>query len=873
LMISFVAFASVPTAEAHQSPSGATANSPSLSISPSPDKVVLGGTVTYTVTIDVTDTAAIDADITYEGLTVTEPDGGVRTILDILNAADDVTLSAGQSLTYGPFSYTTIAAGVNIFTGTSTGYYHGIAHLPSGSTATVAVVVIDPDISLTKTPSDDKVSAGTEVTYTFTVENTGDVTLENVAVVDSNLGSITLSSTTLDPGEVAVGTASEVLTEDKTNTATATGDHQLGTVSAEASASVDVIHPDIALTKTPDDDKVAVGAEVTYTYEVTNTGDTTLYGVTVFDVTFGVPILGPVDLISGDSASGTYTTTLLDDTLNVATASGVDQEGTEVTATARAFVDVLHPSIDVEKTVSDDKVSEGATVTYTITVHNNGDTPLSNVDVVDDVYGPIALDQTLAVSETKTYTFTATLTDDVTNTVTATGEDQEGTQVRDVDTVSVDVLHPSIELTKTPDDDKVSEGTEVTYTFIVHNNGDTTLFDVTVVDSNMGAITLDKTTLDPSEIAVGTASEALTEDKLNTAVATGVDQEGTEVTATAEAFVDVIHPSIDVEKTCEPHTQPEPGNITWTITVHNNGDTTLFGVNVTDTRSGVIAGGLTLNPSEVQVFTYTETGLAAGNYTNVATAWGVDQEGITVRDQDDATCVVTPRRQFPKQFTSSYGFGGFTAPEIIDGGLNSTVVGLYSGPRVSWNVTYFVENSLAFLGDQYDGQAHNFTLWDKWGGNLMALNYTPVAFNVATNRVWLSDGTTFIIDPAGYKAYVGSGVPLSPSQGTAWITLHLGDKQNGTNPGKGKGTTKDGSSYDADVVWYIGELAPGESATLTIIIAPGKNPGGVLQFSSPGWRWINTGPRVRVYGDSFADEDFLYAIDKTIQLGVNVLAD
>ena len=49
-----------------------------------------------------------------------------------------------------------------------------------------------------------------------------------------------------------------------------------------------------------------------------------------------------------------------------------------------------------------------------------------------------------------------------------------------------------------------------------------------------------------------------------------------------------------------------------------------------------------------------------------------------------------------------------------------------------------------------------------------------------------------------------------------------------------------------------------------------QNPGGKLQFSSAGCYCINTGPRVRVYGDTWEDVDFLYSIEKSNQLLVNV---
>jgi hypothetical protein len=251
---------------------------------------------------------------------------------------------------------------------------------------------------------------------------------------------------------------------------------------------------------------------------------------------------------------------------------------------------------------------------------------------------------------------------------------------------------------------------------------------------------------------------------------------------------------------------------------------------------------------------------------------------ICYPEEDTQISIIELRKWYPKQFTDSGAFDGFTMPEISPGGLSSVVFELHSGPRIWWEVTYYFENSEAFLGDEYDGEGHYFILWDKWGGNLMALDSQPVAFDEAENIVTLANTEEFSIDPGlgvtedGYKGYIHPSLDVSDltSQGNAYITGHIGDQQQGTNPGKGKGShPKGGKSYDADVRWEIGWLEPGESAELAIYIAPGKNPGRKLQFSSPGCYCINTGPRVRIYGDS-EYEDFLYAIDKTVQLCVHV---
>ena len=240
---------------------------------------------------------------------------------------------------------------------------------------------------------------------------------------------------------------------------------------------------------------------------------------------------------------------------------------------------------------------------------------------------------------------------------------------------------------------------------------------------------------------------------------------------------------------------------------------------------------------------------------------------ICYPDEETQITIIELRKWVPKQFTASGAFDGFTAPEIS--GLSSMVFELHSGPRIWWEVTYYFKN---------EGEGNYFILWDKWGGNLMALDSPPVSFNETTNVVTLDNNETFSIDPRldatedGYKGYIHPYLNISDlaSPGKAYITGHIGDQQQGTNPGKGKGShPKGGKSYDADIRWEIGWLDTDAEAWLKIYIAPGKNPGGKLQFSSSGCYCINTGPRVRAYGDSDY-EDFLYAIDDTVRLCVHV---
>lgn len=82
----------------------------------------------------------------------------------------------------------------------------------SSGVPTEVVVPADPSLSLVKTGV--LSSDGNTVDYTFTVTNTGNVTINNITVADPKITDpITLSSTTLAPGESATGTATYTITQ------------------------------------------------------------------------------------------------------------------------------------------------------------------------------------------------------------------------------------------------------------------------------------------------------------------------------------------------------------------------------------------------------------------------------------------------------------------------------------------------------------------------------------------------------------------------------------------------------------------------------------------------------------------------------------
>jgi hypothetical protein len=109
---------------------------------------------------------------------------------------------------------------------------------------------------------------------------------------------------------------------------------------------IDLIHPDIRIVKSVTPDGGEPGDIVTYRYEVTNTGDTTLYDVRVDDDVIGR--IGDIDALEpGETVTLTKDWELPSegiDVINIGTATGTDVLGEEVSDDDDAFVTVVLPA-------------------------------------------------------------------------------------------------------------------------------------------------------------------------------------------------------------------------------------------------------------------------------------------------------------------------------------------------------------------------------------------------------------------------------------------------------------------------------------------------------------------------------------------------
>ena len=141
----------------------------------------------------------------------------------------------------------------------------------------------------------------------------------------------------------------------------------------------------------------------------------------------------------------------------------------------------------------------GENVEFTVVVTNNSvaTDPVTITSLVDSIHGDLNGQGTCAVPQIiqpgKSYTckFTALVDGDETDRVTASGVDNENTPVSAYAEATVEMINPSLTIVKTTNgDDGLTflVGTPLTWSYLVTNNGDVPLANITVTDDKLGAI-------------------------------------------------------------------------------------------------------------------------------------------------------------------------------------------------------------------------------------------------------------------------------------------------------------------------------------------------------------------------------------------------
>jgi uncharacterized repeat protein (TIGR01451 family) len=367
----------------------------------------------------------LPAGITTASWTCGSPtNGGVCSVASGTGAIADVpvNLAANSSVTFTlTMSVPADFTGDLVNTTTATNPSDVPDPDPSSNTSTDTDVLASPSMTIEKTGTlndvdgDEALDLGETISYSFLVTNNGNVTLTNVTVNDPLLtnASVALDQgpQTLAPGGTFTFTATYTPTQQDidngsvTNTATATGTDPNGGTPQSPPDSVTVppdptpglnVEKTGTLNDTDGDGLLDLGETISYSFLATNDGAVTLTNVTVNDpllTNAGVALdQGPQTLAPGATFTftATYTPTQQDidngSVTNTATATGTNPNGGIIESPLDTVTVPPEPaSLRVEKTGTfndvdrDGYASIGDTMTYTLTVTNNGGQTVTDV--------------------------------------------------------------------------------------------------------------------------------------------------------------------------------------------------------------------------------------------------------------------------------------------------------------------------------------------------------------------------------------------------------------------------------------------------------------------------------------------------------------
>ena len=558
-----------------------------------------------------------------------------------------------------------------------------------------------PALTIVKTASAPGTSAvGDTIAYSFLLTNTGNVTLNALAVVDGKLATPPVCPvTTLAPGATTTCTGTYTLVQ-----ADLDAGRVVNTAHAEGTPPATPGNPNPPRVPSPEDEETTdltsapaltivksaglpsgntVGSTIAYAFLVTNTGNVTLRDIAVVDARLATAPVCPVTtLVPGatTTCTGTYTLVQADldagRVVNTAHAEGtppatpgnpnpprVPSPEDEETTVLPAM-----PSLALVKTAgSPSGNAVGSTIPYSFLVTNTGNITLTSVAVVDDrlAVAPSCPLTTLAPGASTTCTGTYTLSQAdldagrVRNVAHAEGmppatpQNPSPPRVPSPEDEEITVLQaaPALRIVKTagaPSGNAV--GATIPYSFLVTNTGNITLTGVAVVDSKLAtAPTCPVSTLAPGATTTCTGSYVLTQSDLDTGrVLNTAHAEGTPP-ATPDNPTPPRVPSPEDDETTELAQTPAltsvkqlAGNAdedaSGTVTL---GDTLTYAVTVTNTGNTTLAS-VTVSDARIVPSTITCSNLAPTLNCVLTGTYRVSQNDMDSGLVRNAAVVSTP---------------------------------------------------------------------------------------------------------------------------------------------------------------------------------------------------------------------------------------
>ena len=733
------------------------------------------------------------------------------------------------------------------------------------SSVDIAVPKIIPD----KTANVTDANFGDNVTYTVTVTNDGDVDASQVVIVDQ-----------LGNGLKYVSSSDGGVWDEKTNTVTWIVDLAAGktkTLNVVATvvgygnvtnslavgnktSKINVNVPEITPNKTVDNKNPNFGDNVTYTIVVSNDGAADAKNVVVKD------ILAPGFKFIEANYGGVYdeltrTVTWIVDvnakghvdlTIKVTVEDYGVLTNNVTVGNKTSSVNITVPEIIPNKTADIENPNFGDEVTYTVNVTNAGKVNANNV-VVHDVLGEglelISADGGVYDPITRTITWTVNLNSGVTKSFKVVAKvigygNVTNSLVVGNKTSTVDVDVPEIIPSKDADNMYPNFGDSIDYTITVNNIGKADAKHVVVVDR------LDKGLKYVSSSHNGVYDEATHTVTWVVDIAAGSSLDLT-VTASAEEYgvltnivsvgdksasVDVNVPEIIPNKTADIENPNFGDNVTYTVTVTNDGNAdakavvvrdvlgkdlkfvSATGIYTFDEATNTITWTVDVDAGKTETFTVVATVINYGNVTNSLVVGNKTfNKNVTVPEITPDKTVDNENPNFGDDLTYTV-----TVKNEGNGNANDVIIvdALGKGLEyVSSTGNYDNKtNTITWKVDLASGETKTFTVVAKIVGYTDVTNEVTVGNKTAAVTVYIpeiipakdvNNTTPNFGDKVEYTVTVNNNANKDAKQVVIVDTLGKGLKFiNASHNGKYDESTR-------TITWII-DLGAGESAVFSV---------------------------------------------------------
>ncbi len=567
----------------------------------------------------------------------------------------------------------------------------------SDTASATCPIVTTPRIAVTATCPTGPVAPGSTVTFAATVSNTGDITLNSIAVTSDRPSPNTavFSIASLAPGASAnfTGTYTVPANSCSYSTAFSATGRDACTAAAVTNTFLStcgiVPAPAIAVSLVCPAPSAATGGSITYSGTVSNPGNITLTNVFVVNnqPAANTPVIGPITLAPGGSQNFTTTFTAPSDSCSVNSTVAVRGNdicsGTAVSNTATTTCPLTTtPAIVIRQSCPATPASLGGTLTYSGSVSNAGNITLTNIMVTNDRTGatPVLTTATLAPGAvavfTGSYTVPANSGCSVASTVTVNANNKCSGAIATASATSTCPVrgNGNIFVSLTCPANATVLGAVFTYTGVVVNNGNVTLTNVVVTRDtpSPGTVVFSVANIAPGASAPFSGSYTVaSSDACSTVTAVTAranDQcSGSSLSNTASITCPLITtPRIVVTQVCPPNPSAPGSVIAYSGTVSNAGNVTLTNivVNQSQPASGTVFTLGSLAPGATSNFTYNSTApLDACTASSTLSATGSDRcSGNSVNNSVTTTCPLqtSPQIAVTKNCPTTPPMGGTT---------------------------------------------------------------------------------------------------------------------------------------------------------------------------------------------------------------------